>query len=385
MSNTREFLKEKRDWSIFKDDLLKNYLIPYFAKLLATRRDIIFIDGFAGKGKFEDGTNGSPLIVKDAIYTALSQTKYATRIHPYFIDYLYANELKKNLQDKSMSVVAGDYRIEVPKILSGAHNKNIFLYVDPFGIKYLDFSIFTNLPSAQANSYELLLNLNSFGFIREGCRLMKYQFDEDDDLPDYEYEADTSKNSIENMNKVANGDYWQKIIADYNAGKHNIFTAEDLFLEEYIKQLKRVFCYVFQVPIKKGGGRLAKYRMIFASNHPHGALLMVDNMVKCNNNIQEAAHGQQLWLFDYDYERQNCFTDLFPFITNNFQDLTDLYIRFYENTGIKYYTKDLNATVKKMEQENLIEIVRFPSQTPKGRHVTSLDYTKYKILIRKKK
>ena len=114
-------------------------------------------------------------------------------------------------------------------------------------------------------------------------------------------------------------------------------------------------------------------------------LQMVDNMVKCNNNIQEAAHGQQLWLFDYDYERQNCFTDLFPFITNNFQDLTDLYIRFYENTGIKYYTKDLNATVKKMEQENLIEIVRFPSQTPKGRHVTSLDYTKYKILIRKKK
>ena len=385
MSNTREFFKEKRDWSIFKDDLLKNYLIPYFAKLLATRRDIIFIDGFAGKGKFEDGTNGSPLIVKDAIYTALSQTKYATRIHPYFIDYLYANELKKNLQDKSMSVVAGDYRIEVPKILSGAHNKNIFLYVDPFGIKYLDFAIFTTLPSAQANSYELLLNLNSFGFIREGCRLMKYQFDEDDDLPDYEYEADTSKNSIENMNKVANGDYWQKIIADYNAGKHNIFTAEDLFLEEYIKQLKRVFCYVFQVPIKKGGGRLAKYRMIFASNHPHGALLMVDNMVKCNNNIQEAAHGQQLWLFDYDYERQNCFTDLFPFITNNFQVLTDLYIRFYENTGIKYYTKDLNATVKKMEQENLIEIVRFPSQTPKGRHVTSLDYTKYKILIRKKK
>jgi len=151
MSNTREFFKEKRDWSIFKDDLLKNYLIPYFAKLLATRRDIIFIDGFAGKGKFEDGTNGSPLIV-------------ATRIHPYFIDYLYANELKKNLQDKSMSVVAGDYRIEVPKILSGAHNKNIFLYVDPFGIKYLDFSIFTNLPSAQANSYELLLNLNSFLF-----------------------------------------------------------------------------------------------------------------------------------------------------------------------------------------------------------------------------
>lgn len=385
MSNTKEFFKVKKDWSIFKDDLLRNYLITYFAKLLATHLDIIFIDGFAGKGKFDDGTSGSPLIVKDTIYTALSQTKYTTRIYPYFIDYSYADELKKNLQDKTMRVIAGDYRIEVPKILSMAHNKNIFLYVDPFGIKYLDFSIFTNLSTSRANSYELLLNLNSFGFIREGCRLMKYRFEEDDDLPDYEYESDTSKNSIENMNKVANGDYWQRIIADYNAGKYNIFMAEDLFLEEYIKQLKRVFSYVFQVPIKKGGGRLAKYRMIFASNHPHGALLMVDNMVRCNNEIQNAAHGQQLWLFDYDYERQNCYTDLFPYITDTFQDLTDLYIHFYENKGIKYYTKDLNAAIKKMEHENLIEVTRFPSQTPTGRHVTSLDFKKYKIQIRKKK
>ena len=385
MSNVKNFFKEKKDWSIYKDALLKSYLVPYFTKLLSTRRDIVFIDGFAGKGKFEDGTVGSPLIVKEAIYTALNMTKYNSQIIPYFVDYSYASELKSNLHDKTMNVISGDYRVEVPKILSSVRNKNVFLYVDPFGIKYLDFSIFKNLNNIQANSYELLLNLNSFGFIREGCRLLKYHFDGDDDLPDYEYEADSFKNSIENMNRVAGGRYWQQIITDYNAGRYDIFIAEDLFLEKYIEQLKKIFTYVFQVPIKKGGGRLAKYRMIFASNHPHGALLMVDDMVDCNNKIQKDSHGQQMWLFDYDYEKQNCSADLWPYITDGYQDLTDVYIRFYEKEGIKYYTKDLKEAIKKMEREKTIEVARSPAYTSKGRTATSLDYTKYKIKVRKKK
>lgn len=385
MGNTRDFFKEKKDWSVYKDKLLKCYLMPYFAKLLATHRDIVFIDGFAGKGKFDDGTKGSPLIVKDAIYEALHRSNYTTKIEAFFIEYLYAEDLIKNLQDRSLQVISGDYRVEVPKILQKIRNKNVFLYVDPFGIKYLDFSIFKSLSTAHTNSYEILLNLNSFGFIREGCRLLKYHFDEDDDLPDYEYEADSTKNSIENMNKVAGGDYWKQIIFDYHIGKYDIFKAEDLFLEKYIEQLKKISTYVFQVPIKKGGGRLSKYRMVFASNHPHGALLMIDNMVACNNQIQEDAHGQQLWLFDYDYEKQNCFNDLFTFIPSSFQSLQDTYINFYQKKGIKYYSKDLNKAIKEMENQNLIEVYRKPSFTPTGRKVTSLDYKKYLIYIRKKK
>lgn len=61
------FFSNKNEWSKIKDDILQGYLPAYFQKLLTSRRPTYYVDGFAGKGKFEDGLNGSPLIAIDCI------------------------------------------------------------------------------------------------------------------------------------------------------------------------------------------------------------------------------------------------------------------------------------------------------------------------------
>lgn len=76
MSNTSSFFKTKKGWSIYKDKLLENYLPLYLSKILSTGRDTLFIDGFAGKGKFDDGTDGSPIIIRDKIEQAHESTRY---------------------------------------------------------------------------------------------------------------------------------------------------------------------------------------------------------------------------------------------------------------------------------------------------------------------
>lgn len=70
MANTKEFFKTKKAWSIYKDELLCSYILPYFNKVMSTGIPIVYIDGFAGKGKFDDGTLGSPLLVKEKLYQA---------------------------------------------------------------------------------------------------------------------------------------------------------------------------------------------------------------------------------------------------------------------------------------------------------------------------
>ncbi|MDY4559024.1 MAG: three-Cys-motif partner protein TcmP [Eubacteriales bacterium] len=167
MANTKEFFKTKKAWSVYKDELLCSYIQPYFNKVMSTGVPIVYIDGFAGKGKFDDGTKGSPLLVKEKLYQAKSISNFATPISAYFVEYEYADELKSNLCDDSLHVVQGDYRVKVKEILDNNQKKNIFLYVDPYGIKYLDFGIFANLDTTKYKSVELLLNLNSFGFLRE--------------------------------------------------------------------------------------------------------------------------------------------------------------------------------------------------------------------------
>lgn len=67
MNSSHSFFKEKRAWSRIKDEVLKAYLVPYLAKVARTRRPIIVADCFAGKGRFDNGEPGSPLIITDAI------------------------------------------------------------------------------------------------------------------------------------------------------------------------------------------------------------------------------------------------------------------------------------------------------------------------------
>ena len=82
-----DFFKEKKAWSVVKDELLGCYLKPYLQKILYTRHSIVYVDCFAGKGAFEDGNPGSPLIALDTMQDCLNQTKMTTwSIQPYFID-----------------------------------------------------------------------------------------------------------------------------------------------------------------------------------------------------------------------------------------------------------------------------------------------------------
>ena len=55
-----DFFDEKKEWSKVKDALLGNYFKPYIQKIMYTRKPIVYVDCFAGKGKFADGNPGSP-------------------------------------------------------------------------------------------------------------------------------------------------------------------------------------------------------------------------------------------------------------------------------------------------------------------------------------
>ena len=87
-----DFFVEKKPWSKVKDELLGCYLKPYVAKILYTRKPLVYVDCFAGKGKFDDGNLGSPLIALDIFQQGLASTKLdgKAKIGAAFIDLNYA-------------------------------------------------------------------------------------------------------------------------------------------------------------------------------------------------------------------------------------------------------------------------------------------------------
>lgn len=386
MGQTQNFFAEKKPWSILKDRILEYYLVPYIAKLLTTGKPLILYDCFAGKGQFSDGKPGSPLIIAKHIKTNLEKNQ---RIKGYFIEKKYHAELKQNLNGfPNADILAGTFEENIQKILSEDQKSNLFLYIDPYGIKSLNFNNFVQLRDNRFASLEMLMNFNTVGFLREGCRLLTYNDTLDDqDIPDYE--IDDERNSIEKMDSVAGGNYWQKILNDFYKREITFAQAENRFISEYSKKIKTVFKYSVNIPIKVKSRHLPKYRLVFGSNNEGGLILMADNMHK---KWQEMISGDQQILFEFefpDFTLMNGFDlrkDILAIVAKNSKGLPlqALIVELIEKYGITFSESDYKKEIQEMAPDQL-EIERQPAFTKKtGKPAISMDYNKYKITVRGK-
>ncbi len=394
MSKTNDdFFEQKKPWSLIKDELLCFYLKPYFTKILHSRCPIVYVDCFAGKGKFADGTEGSPLLALNILQECIEHSKSNNTIDLYFIDPTYFNDLEKNVNEfcndkaihnsnirRQAQAIKGHYEDVILNLLSKYRSCNVFLYIDPYGIKSLNYDIFHKLSINDFNSIELLINFNSMGFIRYACQTLKVS---DKDIPvydikdDIDLDSDSNNISIDTLNKIANGDYWKNIIYDKQNGKINIYTAESLIAEQYCRNIKKDFRYVFNIPIQIKNGNLPKYRMIYATNSVDGCLLMVDNIYKRWQKMQDIQDNgnQRLWTEDIknDLITPDKIYNNFISVLKDYRKSTPLdYIiaDFYARFDVICEPMALHNICKNLEEQNKIHVFRKPSRRKNGKPTT---------------
>lgn len=123
-----DFFKEKKPWSEVKDELLGCYFKPYVSKILHTYKPLVYVDCFAGKGKFEDGKPGSPIIALDIIKDCMNNTRMnSVQISTNFIDLNYADDLHENLKDyPDVNIISGKYEDTIVDLLSDKNGCNVF-------------------------------------------------------------------------------------------------------------------------------------------------------------------------------------------------------------------------------------------------------------------
>lgn len=387
MKATENFFSKKRPWSLLKDEILRCYLVPYVSKILRTGNRVIIADCFAGKGQFDDGRPGSPIIIASIIENILKQNPGAD-IEGVFIEKKYFKNLEKNLKGyECCKLLDGSFEERLENFLAKVHNtrKNIFLYVDPYGIKNLDLQNFKRIAEKKFSSFELLMNFNSFGFLREGCRLLELRkFEIYDDSEEYELE---SGNTVSRMNAIASGTYWQDILTKYNAGQLTMQDTEKHFVEEYDKRLRTVFKYVVNIPVKKKRNNLPKYRLFFGTNHPDGLLLMADKMSRTwHDFVVEDRNGLTILYEELDYpdmvgwHQYDIREDILQ-LTATKTLLKDLLVALVEKYGITFPVSRLKEEIKDMEKGDLLSVERDPARTPGGKPTNSMDYKKYTIRI----
>lgn len=149
-----------------KHEILRKYLEKWFPILGQYNKSLVFIDGFAGPGRYQSGDSGSPLIALD---TAINHSSNLTSN----ISFLFIEKR----QDRFNNLKEEISRLNLPPNLkpfpkNGCFNEIMtkffqhepnfppttnptFAFIDPSGFKGLPFSIITNI--LQRESYEVFI------------------------------------------------------------------------------------------------------------------------------------------------------------------------------------------------------------------------------------
>lgn len=261
-----EFFKGKRPWSKIKDQILGSYLPPYLLKIKTLKKDIIIVDGFAGPGKFEDNSIGSPLMICSIAQKHLANNFKAILVNKEKTDHEKLTDLVKDYINLGCAYTihgeAEDLLNKMKELLKG---ESILVYLDQFGISGFKFDTLLPYLSRQKKySTELILNI-SVPII-------------------HRLSAKNNQNSIDTnilanrkiLTEVFGGEYWKEYLFN-----HDIDPNEQIekLMAAYKNRLANYLDYVGYCPVFERDSRsILKYYIFFASRHQDAALLMNDIM-----------------------------------------------------------------------------------------------------------
>jgi three-Cys-motif partner protein len=284
------FFESKREWSKYKDSVLDYYLTPYLQKVKRIGKPISIIDMFAGRGEFETGEPGSPLIIASHL-EELAKQGHRVKLrcyenYPPFYEHLvtvlkpftFAEAFPKDCFD------------DVGDIAQLASNHTILLYIDPCDVTQLSLSklrlIFDKV--RQNSSVEALIVFMARAFMRQAAlahsiemRLWEagalsdplvFEAEEDDKAMwlDVLYGGETVAQHAQSqkhqalLSDIAGGDYWNAIVQD------NMILWEEKcskLVDEYRHKLRNWFKLVEALPVHSDTSAIPKYWMAFMSRY----------------------------------------------------------------------------------------------------------------------
>lgn len=273
-----EFFRGKRSWSKVKDEILGKYIDCYLKTVQHRGRPILIVDGFAGPGIFGDDSHGSPLIV---CKTISARDKGRVGIGCLFADAHPGHRaaLERNLAPYIASGVAEKPYTDCAEALSRAlqvgAGSTLFFYLDPYGIKDLEFDMVRQIYERAPNqSTEVLINFNFRAFMR-----MSGNWNYADAADEVDRKVKSSK--VDTVDRVMGGDYWRAIVTNPTLTK---IAREEAVINAYMVRVRAFFPFVYAIPVKERDDsergipedELARYHLIFGTRSRRAVVYMND-------------------------------------------------------------------------------------------------------------
>jgi three-Cys-motif partner protein len=351
-----EFFQKIKPWSRRKHRLLLKYLPPFSAKVATTTRNrqIYCIDAFAGAAKYDDGSEGSPILigkVSDDCATwrnpvVLNLINVEPDIGNEGIFDSLQNATRYWVEAGTVMNIRKEFYCALPEIAATVGNSPALFFIDPFGPTQVHFEHLEPLLKRSQKITELIINFDTDGLYRIAKASLSPNTS-----------PRVAKSDAQNVTKIiGSADWMRRLDGSSDEGRM-------LLLHEYMSNLGKFDYYVVGYPIRESLKKRAEYYFVYCTRHRDGIGLMND-FIREEEDLLYGEHVEtSLPLFQEEASLSNVVDSRrvhLKVLVENYLKDHDIVTRgqikselLLNNFG-HFHSKDFNFVVKGLIQERIL-------------------------------
>jgi len=278
-----EFFVAKKAAAVLKHGILSRYVLPFATKTGSRSKDgrVVVLDGYAGEGRYEDNSPGSPIFMTDTA----RQLAAPRKLQLFFVEQKKSRHTKltallnAEAPDIGWTALHGSVAQHLDAILTAADGVPFFAFLDPcgLGLTFDDLvqKIYGRPKVGFVPGTEVLVNFSAEAVRRIGGRLKN----EAEDAPG-------RKATLDRMDGVCGGDWWREVYL----GAASPAVASEAIAAGYFKRLTEATgAGGWVVEVKNAEHHQAKYSLVFLSRHRDGLMLFGEAVSGAQEEWRKAA------------------------------------------------------------------------------------------------
>jgi len=268
--------------SVFKHAIIRRYMKPFLAMTGSTSQDrrVVVLDGFAGRGRYPDGTPASAELILRAVRDLQGSRTVAT----FFVE----NDPK---QYRELGIVVGEYAAQgleakalpgvaddhLDQVIDSARGVPLFLFLDPCGALLPFRRLAWVLGNARRSLWpptEVLLNFSADFTRRTTGQLVAGR---------------TLEAGITRLDTTCGGSWWRSVAtqAQRSTAAENFEPAAEAVVAGYAQRLARAGSMLHvTVPVSRRLHHQPVYHLVFLTRSPYGLWVFADAL----------GEARQVWL-----------------------------------------------------------------------------------------
>lgn len=258
------------------------YALP-FAVMTASKvpgRRAVLVDGYAGRGRYDDGTAASAELLLQAAENARASTRVdVVLVECKRADYRRLSSVAAEYRQRGLAVGAfhGEVQDHLDEIIRRAEGAPLFLFLDPCGAILPFADLYRLLRRARGNPWprtEALLNFSA-DFTRRAAGVLN--------------KACTITLQCTRWTRFGGGPWWRRVVleAHKTSRRGNWESAAEAVVTEYARRLGAATrMKQIVVPVRRQLHHQPVYHLVFLTRAEHGIWVFGDS----------AASARQAWL-----------------------------------------------------------------------------------------